>query len=53
VRLLAGQGPADANIEYECGVHFSLNWWIIFLQIFAVVIGIAGTVVPALHNKHL
>lgn len=41
----------DKSRAYDCGVHYSLHWWIISLQLFVVVVGFLGSFSETLHSK--
>uniref|UniRef100_A0A7S3R051 MARVEL domain-containing protein n=2 Tax=Dunaliella tertiolecta TaxID=3047 RepID=A0A7S3R051_DUNTE len=42
---------ADEDRAYDCGVHFSLDWWIIAFQLFMIIFGFLAVFVELFHTK--
>lgn len=40
------------DIKYACGITYSLHWWIVMLELFAIVFALLGSFVEALYNRH-
>eukprot|EP00358_Blepharisma_japonicum_P003596 CAMPEP_0202950138 /NCGR_PEP_ID=MMETSP1395-20130829/19497_1 /ASSEMBLY_ACC=CAM_ASM_000871 /TAXON_ID=5961 /ORGANISM="Blepharisma japonicum, Strain Stock R1072" /LENGTH=164 /DNA_ID=CAMNT_0049653983 /DNA_START=15 /DNA_END=509 /DNA_ORIENTATION=+ len=38
---------------YDCGVHFSLEWWIVSFHVFCIFAALLASFVDALNSKHI
>ncbi|KAF5831243.1 hypothetical protein DUNSADRAFT_13394 [Dunaliella salina] len=43
---------ADESRAYDCGIHFSLDWWIIAFQFFMIIFGYLAVFVEFFHTKY-
>ncbi|KAF5829511.1 hypothetical protein DUNSADRAFT_15980 [Dunaliella salina] len=41
----------DEDQTYNCGIHFSLDWWIIAFQFYMIIVGYLGVFVEFFHTK--
>jgi len=44
---------SNDNIAYDCGVHTSLDWGVVALEVFSFIIGILAVHIEFFHNKFI
>lgn len=44
---------SNDNIAYDCGVHTSLDWGVVALEVFSFIIGILAVHIEFFHNKFM
>jgi len=42
----------DEDSAYNCGVHFSLDWWIVAFELFYIIYATIASLSETLHSKH-
>uniref|UniRef100_A0A7S0WPV4 MARVEL domain-containing protein n=1 Tax=Chlamydomonas leiostraca TaxID=1034604 RepID=A0A7S0WPV4_9CHLO len=43
----------DKDKLYDCGITFSLDWWIMFIELMVIVLGLLGSFINALNSRHV